>query len=125
MEHSHLKRGRECGPCGSSTMMCLAFVCDECGHFFSVPRCLTDEVRWLHSRGVHVREARCLRWGETGYISVSNDHVPFMELFGYQHIDCNSFGMSTDGNRCFIPKTAMPTEIEPKRYEELLDGAEL
>jgi hypothetical protein len=98
--------------------MCLAFVCDECGHSFSVPRCLTDEVRWLHSKGVGVRAARCLRFCEAGYIKVTADHIPFMELFGYEHVSPASLGI-TDANECyFVPKTAMPAEKEPQRWEE-------
>ena len=99
-------------------MMALAFVCDECGHSFSVPRCLAEEVRKLHSKGVGIRFAGCLRWCDTGFIKVSPNHIPFMELFDYKHISPGSLGI-TDANECyFIPKTKLPTEKDPKRWED-------
>ena len=99
-------------------MMGLAFVCDECGKSFSVPRCLTEEVRRLHERGVGIRSAGCLRWCGTGFIKVSADHIPFMELFDYEHISSGSLGI-TDADECYVaPKTKMPVEKDPKRWEE-------
>lgn len=117
-------RGEECGPCGTYTMMCLAFVCGECGHYFNVPRCLTDEVRTLKSMGVHVRSARCLRWGEGGYIEVLSDHIPLMEALGYEHIKTAFYGLGGARSRCFVPKTELPTDKEPQRYEDWKRGQE-
>ena len=124
MPEKYPRRGSECGPCGTFTLTCLAFVCDECGHNFTVPRCLTEEVRWLHSRGVHVRSAHCLRWGDTGSIKVAEEHIPFMELFDYKHIDTNPFGSIGDSDCCFIPKTVMPADKEPERYEDWIKNDE-
>ena len=98
--------------------MCLAFECNECGHFFNVPRCLTEEVRQLHSAGVHVRSAHCLRWGEFGYIRVAEEYIPVMELLDYKHVDTSPLGPTAQSYCCFIPKTAMPVEEEPQLYEE-------
>lgn len=113
-----LRHGRECGPCGSFTMTCIAFVCEECGHSFSVPRCLTEEVRMLHSKGVGIRAAGCLRWCDTGFIKVSENHIPFMELFDYKHVSPESLGFTDGKDRYFIPKTVMPVEKDPKRWED-------
>ena len=118
MGNDSFKRGRECGPCGSSTMMGLAFVCDECGHFFNVPRCLVSEVRFLNSKGVGVRAAGCLRMGKHGYIKVIGNHVPLMELFGYERIDPSSFGITDARNAYFVPKSEMPRTKEPERWED-------
>lgn len=120
----HPRRGRECGPCGVYTMMCLAFVCGECGHYLNVPRCLTSEVRKLKDVGVHIRSAHCLRWGNGGYIKVLEDSVPLMEALGYEHIGPLFYGNGRVERCCFIPKTEMPTDDEPELYEEwIADGS--
>ena len=110
--------GKLCGPCGSFTMMSLAFMCDECGHAFNVPRCLAEEVRWLHSKGVHVRGATCLRFHKTGYIKVVKDHEAFMQIFDYESIPIDDLDSVGDECCCFVPKTTMPVEKMPERWED-------
>jgi len=118
MGNDGFKRGRECGLCGTSMMMGLAFVCSECGHAFNVPRCLTEEVRRLNSKGVHVRAVGCLRLYDTGFIKVSADHIPIMELFNYEHISPAKLGITDANESYFIPKTTLPTENQPERWED-------
>ena len=117
-EEKQIGPGGACGPCGTFTMMGLAFECSECGRSFTVPRCLVDEVRFLNAKGVGVRAAGCLRMGKTGFIKVTGNHVPLMELFGYEGIDPGSFGITDARNAYFISKSEMPRTKEPERWED-------
>lgn len=118
MPQRYPRRGRECGPCGTYTMMGLAYECPDCGHFLNVPRCLVEETRRLHAKGVRVRRAGCLRWGEPGFIKVAPDDEAVMELFGYERIDMGTLGEIGESGCCFVPKTAMPAEKDPQRWED-------
>ena len=111
-------RGEKCGMCGTFTVMRLAYICGECGHYFNVPICLTDEVRALKTMRVNVRSARCLRWGNTGCIKVFEDQVPIMESLGYEHLNTSLTGPYGDEWCCFKPKTEMPNTKEPRRFED-------
>ena len=118
MGEKRISLGGACGPCGTFTMFDLAYECDECGRFFNVPRCLVDEVRSLHSKGVSIRAATCLRMSKTGYIKVFGDHIPLMELFGYEPIDPGALGITDAKNGYFVPKSEMPRTKEPERWED-------
>ena len=109
---------KKCGLCDKLIMTSLAYQCDKCGHYVNVPNCLVDEVRSLYLLGIRVVTARCLRFCDTGYIQVNPGDIKMMEHFGYKHLSASQFGLTTNNERFFVPKTSMPIDFVPEKYED-------
>ena len=113
------KKGPNCGPCGSYACQNLAFVCDGCGHAVFTDRCLTEEIRAIRSKGVRTLGCCCGHGEKLGYIQVMPEDVPIMELLGYeQQQEIELEDGSKMGVACFTPKTDVPQENDPERWED-------
>lgn len=97
-----------CCEIGAGKCYELAFTCEYCGHAVFVDKCLCDEIKELHARGIATLGCCCGHGARAGYIQVSPEFVDLMNAIGYEQ----QSESGDIGRWCFTPKTKYISEVQ-------------